>query len=126
MKRSILAVFLAIMMSVIFTSCDTQKGSGSSLDQSHSQISDPLNTVSGADKEEGTMLDKLRQIKSDWTEQQVYDLLGMPDRYGERSVVYEVFYTVSPATQAVIAFWSEGIEIVVFNSETGERTIILD
>ena len=104
MKRSILAVFLVIMMLVIFTSCDTQTGSGSSLDQPHSQISDPLNTVSGTDKEDGTMLDKLHQIKSDWTEEQVFALLGMPDRYGERSVVAEVFYTVSPATEAVIAF----------------------
>lgn len=71
------------------------------------------------------MLDKLRQIKPDWTEQQVYDLLGTPDRFGERSVVAEVFYTVNPTTEAVIAFWSDGIQITVINSETGEKTTIL-
>ena len=75
---------------------------------------------------EEKMLDKLHQIKSDWTEQQVRDLLGEPDRFGERSVVYELFYTISPTSEAAIAFWDEGIEITVTNLETGEETVILD
>ena len=72
------------------------------------------------------MLKKLHKIKSDWTEQQVRDLLGEPDRFGERSVVYELFYTIPPASEAAIAFWNEGIQITVTNLETGEKTVILD
>ncbi len=76
--------------------------------------------------EEKAMMKKLRQIKSDWTEQQVRELLGEPDRFGERSVVAEIFYTVSPTKEAAIAFWSEGIEITVTDSETGEKTGVLN
>lgn len=76
--------------------------------------------------EEEKMLDKLHQIKSDWTEQQVRDLLGEPDRFGERSVIYELFYTISPTSEATIAFWNAGIKITVTNLETGEETVILD
>ena len=76
--------------------------------------------------EEEKMLDKLHQIKSDWTEQQVRDLLGEPDRFGERSVIYEMFYTISPTSEATIAFWNAGIKITVTNLETGEKTVILD
>ena len=72
------------------------------------------------------MLKKLHQIKSDWTEQQVRDLLGEPDRCGERSVVYELFYRIDPMTEATIAFWNEGIQITVTDFETGEKTVILD
>ena len=72
------------------------------------------------------MLKKLHKIKSDWTDQQVLDLLGEPDRLGERSVVREIFYTIPPASEAAIAFWDEGIEITVTNHETGEKTVILD
>ena len=72
------------------------------------------------------MLKKLHKIKSDWTEQQVRDLLGEPDRLGERNVVAEIFYTIPPASEAAIAFWDEGIEITVTNLETGEKTVILD
>mgnify|MGYP004495164025 CR=1 FL=1 len=75
---------------------------------------------------EEKMLDKLHQIKSDWTEQQVRDLLGEPDRFGERSVIYELFYTISPTSEATIAFWNAGIKITVTNLETGEKTVILD
>ena len=75
---------------------------------------------------EEDMLDKLHQIKSDWTEQQVRDLLGEPDRFGERSVIYELFYTISPTSEATIAFWDSGIQITVTNHETGEKTVILD
>ena len=75
---------------------------------------------------EEKMLDKLHQIKSDWTEQQVRDLLGEPDRFGERSVIYEMFYTISPTSEATIAFWNAGIKITVTNLETGEETVILD
>lgn len=76
--------------------------------------------------EEEKMLDKLHQIKSDWTQQQVRDLLGEPDRLGEMNVVAEIFYTIPPASEAAIAFWNEGIEITVTNLETGEKTVILD
>ncbi len=72
------------------------------------------------------MLEMLRKIEKDWTIQQVINLLGKPDRYGERSVVAEVFYTVDKNTEATIAFWSSGIEITVYNSETGERAVILE
>ena len=41
------------------------------------------------------MLEQLCQIRSDWTEQQVYDLLGKPDRDGEASVVAEAYYSSS-------------------------------
>lgn len=75
--------------------------------------------------EEKVMMKKLRQIKSDWTEQQVRELLGEPDRFGERSVVYEIFYTVSPTKEADIAFWNESIEITITDSETREKTVIL-
>ena len=75
---------------------------------------------------EEKMLDKLHQIKSDWTQQQVRDLLGTPDRLGEMNVVAEIFYTIPPASEAAIAFWDEGIEITVTNLETGEKTVILD
>lgn len=71
------------------------------------------------------MLEQLCQIRSNWTEQQVTDLLGAPDRYGERSVVAEVFYTVDENTEATIAFWSEGIEITLHNMTTGEKTTLL-
>lgn len=125
MKKSILAILFVCIMVFVFTSCKTQAVSGSSLAQPHSQISVPSNTASDTVSKDGTMLNKLRQIKSDWTEQQVYALLGEPDKYGERSVVYDAFYTVNPTTEATISFWSEGIEIIVFNSETGERTTIL-
>lgn len=73
-----------------------------------------------------TTLDKLHTIKKGWTMEQVIDLLGKPDRYGERSVVAEIFYTVDKNTEATIAFWSSGIEITVYNSETGERAVILE
>lgn len=76
--------------------------------------------------EKEIMLDKLHQIKSDWTQQQVQDLLGEPDRLGERSVVAEIFYTIPPASEAAIAFWNEGIQITVTNFETGEKAVILD
>lgn len=76
--------------------------------------------------EEKKMIDKLHQIKSDWTQQQVRDLLGEPDRLGELNVVAEIFYTIPPASEAAIAFWDEGIEITVTNLETGEKTVILD
>ena len=72
------------------------------------------------------MLKKLHKIKSDWTEQQVWNLLGEPDRLGERNVVAEIFYTIPPASEAAIAFWDEGIEITVTNLETGKKTVILD
>ena len=72
------------------------------------------------------MLKKLHKIKSDWTEQQVWNLLGEPDRLGERNVVSEIFYTIPPASEAAIAVWDEGIEITVTNLETGEKTVILD
>lgn len=86
--------------------------------------SSPAANSAGAD--DGGRLDKLHAIEKDWTSDQVYTLLGMPDRYGERSVVAEVFYTVDPTTEAVIAFWDEGIQIELYNSETGERTPLLD
>ena len=71
------------------------------------------------------MLDMLRKIEKDWSMQQVIDLLGTPDRYGERSVVAEVFYAVDENTEATIAFWSEGIEITLRNVETGETMTLL-
>ena len=72
------------------------------------------------------MLDKLSKIEKDWSPQQVTDLLGAPDRYGELSVVAEVFYTVDENTEAKISFWDSGIKITVYNSETGERAVILE
>ena len=72
------------------------------------------------------MLKKLHKIKSDWTDEQVIDLLGEPDRYGELSVVYELFYRIDPMTEATIAFWSQGIKITVTDCGTGEETVILD
>ena len=78
-----------------------------------------------ASAEEKAMLKKLRRIRSDWTEQQVRDLLGTPDRFGEMNVVGEVFYMISPTKEATIAFWSEGIEITVTDAETGEKAVIL-
>lgn len=71
------------------------------------------------------MLDMLREIEKDWSMQQVTDLLGAPDRYGERSVVAEVFYTVDEDTEAAIAFWSEGIEITLRNAVTGKSASLL-
>lgn len=72
------------------------------------------------------MLRKLHKIKSDWTDEQVIDLLGEPDRRGELSVVYELFYRIDPMTEATISFWNEGIKITVTDCGTGEETIILD
>lgn len=81
--------------------------------------------ATSASSEEKAMLKKLRRIRSDWTEQQVRDLLGTPDRFGKLNVVGEVFYTISPTKEATIAFWSEGIEITVTDAETGEKAVIL-
>ena len=78
--------------------------------------------AASASAEEKAMLKKLRRIRSDWTEQQVRDLLGTPDRFGELNVV---FYMISPTKEATIAFWSEGIEITVTDAETGEKAVIL-
>ena len=81
--------------------------------------------AASASAEEKAMLKKLRRIRSDWTEQQVRDVLGTPDRFGELNVVGEVFYMISPTKEATIAFWSEGIEITVTDAETGEKAVIL-
>lgn len=85
-----------------------------------------LTSCGASTQEEDPFVQKLRTIEADWTEQQVYDLLGEPDRYGERSVVAEVFYDVDDATVATIQFWSEGIDIILYNQESGERTVILE
>ncbi len=66
------------------------------------------------------MLEMLRKIEKNWTIQQVIDLLGKPGRYGERSVVAEVFYTVDKIIETTITFWSSGLEITLNNMTTGE------
>lgn len=72
------------------------------------------------------MLEKLYQIKPDWTEQQVHDLLGEPDEQGQASVVMQDYYNVDDKTRATIYYWNEGIQIELVNLETSEMTVILE
>lgn len=129
-KNFLVSVVVLTLAMFILASCATSSApdAGESTSGTTSNLPKETSTtgiISTAGTEEKNMLDKLRQIEPNWTKQQVYDLLGMPDRFGERSVVAEVFYTVNPTTEAVIAFWSEGIQITVINSETGEKTTML-
>ncbi len=100
-------VLLALVMTVLagcLTAC------GAAPDTSSTP---PTSNAEGTD-----ILAKLEQIELDWTHQQVYALLGEPDRYGERSVVSEVIYTVDDTTEAVIAFWSEGTDVSLMDKAT--------
>ncbi len=72
----------------------------------------------------GDILEKLRTIEPDWTEEDVYILLGPPDRYGTRSVVAEVMYAVDDTTEAVVAFWSEGTQVYLINTVTRETAAL--
>lgn len=120
MKKSNFAVFVVLVMLLIFTSCATQTGSDFS---STSNNTDEI--ISTTDKEDGSMLDKLHQIQSDWTMEQVHELLGSPDERGQASVVPMDYYNISDTTRATIYYWSEGIRIELVNTETGEATTIL-
>ncbi len=111
------SVCAVILMAVILTSCAPH-----SAPDTDTSTASAVGTVT---EQSGDILDKLRQIRSDWTQQQVFDLLGQPDRYGARNVVAEIFYTVDETKEAVIAFWSDGIKITVNDPATGEYTTIL-
>ena len=108
MLKRIVLIFVAVFVCFPLCSC--------------SGLSDPTSQpVTYTTNEAGErIMDKLLEIEEDWTPQQVFGLLGEPDRYGERSVVAEVFYTVDDKTEAAIAFWSDGIEITLQNIASGE------
>lgn len=74
---------------------------------------------------EAELTAKLQQIRSDWTRQQVFSLLGEPDRYGVSSIVAEGFYTVNATTEAAVEFWKDGIKIRYRNTEDGSYSAYL-
>lgn len=124
-KKLLVFAFAPAMAMLILSSCIAPFFSVDESSDLSTEISGEGSSL--AENEEGKdMMDKLHQIKSDWEEQQVFDLLGMPDRYGERSVVAEVFYTVDSTREATIAFWRKGVQITVTNLETGETTTVLE
>ena len=132
MNRKIITVLtLAVILFLpilIFYSCSNSPNNPASNNSTQEpsvqeNISTTLTTVT---PEETDMFGRLRQIQSNWTEQQVFDLLGEPDRTGEASVVAQVFYSVGTKSEAIISFWSEGIEIIIYNSESRERTVLLE
>ncbi len=123
-KKLLVFAFVPAMATLILASCVAPFFAGGESSDLSAEMSGAGSSL--AENEEGKgMMEKLYQIKSDWKEQQVFELLGMPDRYGERSVVAEVFYTVDSTREATIAFWREGVQITVTNLETGETATVL-
>lgn len=122
MKKVLFAAIFLIAL--VLTSCNTHP--------SPSSVSNPQSAISSEDTStviitgENTMLEKLYQIKPDWTEQQVHDLLGEPDEQGQASVVMQDYYNVDDKTRATIYYWNEGIQIELVNLETSEMTVILE
>lgn len=115
-KRLLGCGMLMLAVCCLLTACDRPGGPASSA----------VFSAESLGQEESGILDKLCQIEKDWTQEQVFALVGEPDRYGERSVVAEVFYTISPETEACIAFWSDGLRMHLIHHKTRETTILLE
>ena len=112
MKRRVALAIILVLVIVVSSSCNGRTNVSST----------PL---SPSNQASNSMLEKLKLIQRDWTPEQVYALLGTPDRCGERSVAAEEFYTVDSTTEAVIAFWDEGVQIRLRHLDTGETTTLL-
>lgn len=118
--RKIIVLIIVLCMAVFLGACDN-----------HAETM-PTNSLHGTsiEIEDDTMLDKLYQIKKGWTEEQVCELLGEPNRQGGMSVVVDVYYTVDSTTEAAVYYWvgEQGLivtKVDLINSESGEHTAIL-
>ena len=125
MKKALLIASLAFTGALILTSCRTQSGSNSGTPTSTTHY-DHTTNVSTERGDEQTVIDKLYQIESDWTEQQVHDLLGPPDEYGQASVVVQDYYNISETKRATISYWGEGVQVEIYDFEAKENIVILE
>ena len=88
-------------------------------------------TSCGRSSGDWSVKDKLNQIEKGWTEEQVCDLLGQPDRHGETSSVIDVYYRVDSTTEAAVYYWIEQaqqtvLRVILIDNDTGETTVITE
>ena len=105
MKRRFFIIFLTLAVLFSFTAC----GAAEKEDENQ----DPLF--------QNPIVQKLCQIESDWTEEQVHALLGLPDEKSELTVI-ENYYVISKTEKELVRgcvrYYHEGIMVELFKTTT--------